>query len=88
VLVTNVIGPPAPVYLLGARILEIVPIIQLLGNIGLTLCAFSYAGQLVLVVTADANGFPDLDVLLAGMRHDWHALIGGQAAEPGTASAR
>jgi len=79
--VTNVIGPPAPVYVLGARILDILPITRLFGNVGLTLCAFSYAGQIFLVVTADATAFPDLDVLMAGMERDWNALIGTQIGE-------
>jgi WS/DGAT/MGAT family acyltransferase len=82
VIVTNVVGPPVPMYILGAPILEILPIIQLVGNIGLTLCAFSYAGRLSLVVTADATGFPDLDVLIDGMEQDWRELAGGRVAEP------
>lgn len=82
VIVTNVVGPPDPMYILGARILDIVPIIQLVGNVGLILCAFSYAGQLSLVVTADATAFPDLDVLIEGMERDWHALLGSRSAHP------
>jgi diacylglycerol O-acyltransferase / wax synthase len=74
VLVTNVPGPPVPMYMLGARVEQILPIVELVGNVGLVLCAFSYAGQLGLVVTADAGGFPDLDVLLDGMTQDWAAL--------------
>jgi WS/DGAT/MGAT family acyltransferase len=81
VIVTNVVGPPVPMYVFGARILDIVPIIQLVGNIGLTMCAFSYAGQLSLVVTADATAFPDLDVLMQGMERDWDALTSAQVAE-------
>jgi WS/DGAT/MGAT family acyltransferase len=73
---TNVIGPPGPMYVLGARILDIMPITRLFGNVGLTLCAFSYAGRISLVVTADATAFPDLDVLMAGMEQDWQALAG------------
>ncbi|HZC99820.1 MAG TPA: wax ester/triacylglycerol synthase family O-acyltransferase [Actinomycetes bacterium] len=79
--VTNVIGPPVTVYVLGARILDILPITRLFGNVGLTLCAFSYAGQISLVVTADASAFPDLDVLIAGMEREWHALTGAHGAE-------
>jgi WS/DGAT/MGAT family acyltransferase len=79
--VSNVVGPPVPMYVLGARILEILPITRLFGNVGLTLCAFSYAGQMSLVVTADAAAFPDLDVLMAGMEQDWHALIGAHRVE-------
>ena len=74
VIVTNVPGPPTGVCLLGARVLEILPIIQLVGNIGLTLCAFSYAGAVSLVVTADRRGFPDLDTLVAGMADEWQVL--------------
>jgi diacylglycerol O-acyltransferase len=82
VIVTNVVGPRVPMFIFGARILQILPIIQLVGNVGLTLCAFSYAGEVFLVVTADANGFPDLDGLMAGMERDWQALIGPGATEP------
>lgn len=79
--VTNVAGPPVPVYIFGARILAILPILRLFGNVGLALCAFSYAGQVHLVVTADADRFPDLDVLVAGMEQDWQALVGEPVAE-------
>jgi hypothetical protein len=79
--VSNVIGPLVPVYVLGARILDILPITRLFGNVGLTLCAFSYAGQISLVVTADATAFPDLDVLMAGMEQDWHALVEAHRVE-------
>ena len=80
VLVTNVVGPRAPVYLLGSRVLDVLPIIQLMGNIGLTVCAFTYAGRISLVVTADARAFPDLDVLMRGMRRDWGTIA---SASPG-----
>jgi diacylglycerol O-acyltransferase / wax synthase len=82
--VSNVAGPPAPVSLLGAPVLAILPIVGPVGNLGPVLCAFSYAGQLFLVVSADAHGVPDLDVLIAGMESDARALLGG---EPVRASA-
>jgi WS/DGAT/MGAT family acyltransferase len=85
VLATNVVGPPVPMYVLGAPILDILPIIQLVGNIGLTLCAFSYAGRVSLVVTADARGFPDVDELIRGMERDWHALSGARGVPPAVA---
>jgi WS/DGAT/MGAT family acyltransferase len=78
---SNVIGPPVPMYVLGARILDILPITRLFGNVGLTLLAFSYAGQISLVVTADATAFPDLDVLMAGMEQGWHQLVGAHRAD-------
>ncbi|HET7870400.1 MAG TPA: wax ester/triacylglycerol synthase family O-acyltransferase [Actinomycetota bacterium] len=82
VFVTNVIGPPVPMFILGSQILAVLPIVQVAGNIGLSLCAFSYTGEVFLVVTADASGFPDLDVLMTGMERDWGALVGGHVAEP------
>ena len=86
--VTNVTGPPVPVHLFGARVLAILPIVGPVGNMGPVLCAFSYAGQLFLVVTADAHGFPDLDVLMAGMAADGRALLGSHAGrEPDRARA-
>jgi WS/DGAT/MGAT family acyltransferase len=81
-LVTNVVGPTVPMVAFGARILDVVPIIQLVGNIGLTLCAFSYAGRVALVVTADAYGFPDVDVLMGAMEDDWRSLVSRLALEP------
>lgn len=78
--VTNVVGPRSAVYFLGARVLDILPITRLFGNVGLTLAAFSYAGQISLVVTADASRFPDLEVLMAGMEEDWRALTAEHAA--------
>jgi WS/DGAT/MGAT family acyltransferase len=74
--VTNVPGPPLPLYFLGARVVELIPIIELVGNIGLTLCAFSYDGEISLAVTADATTFPDLDVLMGGMEDEWRVLLG------------
>jgi WS/DGAT/MGAT family acyltransferase len=88
VIATNVVGPPGPMYVLGAPILDILPIIQLVGNIGLTLCAFSYAGRVSLVVTADKGGFPDVDELIHGMERDWQALVGTRRAGPEPASDR
>jgi WS/DGAT/MGAT family acyltransferase len=81
-IVSNVVGPPEPMYILGARIIDIVPILQLVGNLALVLCAFSYAGTIFVVVTADARGFPDIDVLMEGMEQEWRLLIRSPVAEP------
>jgi diacylglycerol O-acyltransferase / wax synthase len=77
VFTTNVAGPPVPVYLLGARILDVIPIVQIAGNVALAFCAFSYAGGLNLVVTADSTTFPDVDVLVAAMEQTWSELSSG-----------
>lgn len=76
---TNVIGSPIPLYLLGGRVRSMLPILDLQGNIGLSLGALSYAGDLMLAVTADARQFPDLDVLIDGMERDLRLLSQGRA---------
>jgi diacylglycerol O-acyltransferase / wax synthase len=72
--VSNVPGPPVPVYVLGARIDEIMPVIAILGNVSLSFVAISYCGGLDLVVNADRQANPDIDVLVAGMQGAWEEL--------------
>jgi diacylglycerol O-acyltransferase / wax synthase len=79
---TNLVGPPMPVYVLGARILDIMPIIQATGNVAISLCAFSYVDRLSLTVTADAHSFPDVDVVLAGMAATWGDLVDAAVEQP------
>jgi len=60
--VTNVPGPPVPLYLAGARLLELFPMVPIEGNLTLTLGVFSYAGQLNLTAVADRDACPDIEV--------------------------
>lgn len=73
---TNVPGPTLPLYLLGTRILEVIPLLggMLGGNVTMCFCALSYAGQLNLTVIADATVVPDVDAVLHGMEHTWNNL--------------
>lgn len=75
--VTNVAGPPAPMFVLGARIVHAFPVVMPMGNVGAAFSAFSYAGELTIAVTADASRFPDVDVLAAGMERGWASLRAG-----------
>jgi diacylglycerol O-acyltransferase / wax synthase len=70
----NVPGPPVPVYLAGARLLELFPIVPILGNISVGVGALSYAGQFNITVVADRELCPDLDVFVDGMRRSLDAL--------------
>ena len=72
---SNVTGPAAPIRVLGARVLDLVPIGTLVGNLAVSFLALSYADRLTIAVRADADLFPDLPVLLAAMRRDWDALL-------------
>jgi diacylglycerol O-acyltransferase / wax synthase len=66
--VTNVPGPPMPLYLAGARLLELFPMMPPMGNLTLVVAALSYAGQLNLSAVADRDGCPDVEVFAQGVR--------------------
>ena len=66
--VTNVPGPPVPLYLAGARLLELFPVAAIMGNLTLAVAVFSYAGQLNLTAIADRDSCPDLQVFAQGMQ--------------------
>lgn len=67
-------GPPVPMYLAGMRILELFPLLPLIGRVSLGVGALSYAGQFNLGIVADGDGYPDLDVFVAGVEEDLRAL--------------
>jgi diacylglycerol O-acyltransferase len=58
--VTNVPGPQVPLYLLGARVLETYPMLNLLTRQSLGVALFSYAGRLHWGFIADWDLVPDL----------------------------
>jgi WS/DGAT/MGAT family acyltransferase len=58
--VTNVPGPQVPLYLLGARVLETYPMLNLLTQQSLGVALFSYAGRLHWGFMADWDLVPDL----------------------------
>ena len=66
----DLVGPPEPVYLAGARLLEVFPVLPLMGNVSLGVGALSYAGQFNVAVIADRDAYPDLDVFAASMEQD------------------
>jgi len=66
--ITNVPGPPAPLYLAGARLLEVFPVLAITGNMALGVAVMSYAGQLNLTAVADRDRCPDVEVFAEGVR--------------------
>lgn len=78
---SDVIGPPQRLYLLGAPILDVVPIGTLVGNLAVGVLALSYAGRLTIAVQADADRCPDLPVLLAAMDRETGELTAGLVRE-------
>jgi len=64
--VTNVPGPPTPLYLLGTRMLEAYPLVPLFTGQALGIALFSNAGKLFWGFNADWDSLPDLhDVVSA-----------------------
>ena len=82
VYVANVPGPPTPLYLAGAPLREVFPIVPLTGNIALGVGALSYAGQFNLTVVADGDAVPDIEVFAGGMRDALHTLAASAGLTP------
>jgi hypothetical protein len=72
--VTNVPGPPVPLCLAGAPLLELFPLVPIVGNQTLNVAVFSYTGQLNLTAVADNDTCPDVSVFAHGVRTTLHKL--------------
>jgi diacylglycerol O-acyltransferase / wax synthase len=72
--VANVPGPPIPLYIAGAPLLEIFPIVPLTANISIGVGALSYARQFNLAVVADRDLCPDLEVFVDAARRSLDTL--------------
>jgi WS/DGAT/MGAT family acyltransferase len=64
-IVTNVPGPQFPLYLLGAEMVEIYPMVPLLQNVGLGVALMSYNGNVCWGFNADRELVPDLGTFSA-----------------------
>ncbi|MEO8601353.1 MAG: wax ester/triacylglycerol synthase family O-acyltransferase [bacterium] len=74
VVITNVPGPSQPLYLFGARLRAVYPLVPLFTNQNLGVALFSYDGGLFWGFNADWDALPDLHVLLDGVQHEIGAL--------------
>jgi diacylglycerol O-acyltransferase / wax synthase len=74
--VTNLPGPPVPLYLAGARLLELVPVVSLMGNLTLVVAVLSYTGQLNLTAVADRDTCPDVEIFAQGVQGTLDQLAG------------
>jgi diacylglycerol O-acyltransferase len=74
--VTNVPGPPVPLYLAGAQLLQLAPLVSLMGNFTLVVAALSYAGQLNLTAVADRDTCPGVEVFAQGVQATLNELEG------------
>jgi diacylglycerol O-acyltransferase len=79
----DVPGPQTPLYLAGARLLEIFPVLPLMAKTTLGVGALSYAGQFNITAVADHDTCPDLDVFTAAAHDELRALATATQATPG-----
>jgi WS/DGAT/MGAT family acyltransferase len=70
----NIHGPELPLYLAGAQVLEVFPILPLIGTVALGVGGVSYAGAFDIAVVGDRAAYPDFDVLAVAIRDDLDAL--------------
>jgi WS/DGAT/MGAT family acyltransferase len=74
-------GPPAPLHLLGARVLEMVPLLPLPPGQAVRVALMPYAGVLRIGFTADWDLVPDLhDLVLASAESFQELEVAAQAA--------
>jgi hypothetical protein len=82
-IITNVPGPPVPLYLLGAPMLAIYPMVPLMQNQNLGIALFSYAGGLHWGFNADWESFPDVHEFVDDLRvsfEEYKELAAARAA--------
>jgi hypothetical protein len=77
-------GPEMTLSFAGARLLEVFPLVPLIGTVSLAVGAMSYAGQFNIMAVADRDAYPDIDIFATGVQDELCAL----AAAAGTRSSR
>ena len=72
--VTNVHGPQQPIYAAGSRMLEVFPVVPLVGGQALSVGMTSYDGSVYVGLNADRDGVGDVDVLADLLEQEVAAL--------------
>ena len=72
--VTNVPGPQFPLFMLGAPLLGVYPLVPLVAGTGLGVALFSYDGRLCWGFNADPKLVPDLDNFVLQLRDSFEEL--------------
>jgi diacylglycerol O-acyltransferase / wax synthase len=68
-------GPQSPLYFAGAQLIEVFPLLNLLGTESLGVGALSYAGQFNVMAVADADAYPDIGVFAASANDELRGLV-------------
>jgi diacylglycerol O-acyltransferase / wax synthase len=72
--ITNIPGPPIPLYLRGAKFVRVFPYVEVIDNEGLTIAVVSYEDQLHFGITADRDVMPDLGDVAASIEQEFAIL--------------
>jgi hypothetical protein len=72
---TNVPGPPMPLYMAGAKITGIMFWVPQAGRVALGISIISYAGKVWLGVATDAGLVPDPDQIIDGFYAEYEDLM-------------
>ncbi len=75
VLVTNVPGPPRPLYAMGARMIDMYPVVPLAGGQAVAIGITSYDGGVHYGLTADRDAMSDVDVLADALAESLSELL-------------
>jgi hypothetical protein len=73
--ITNVSGPPMPLYELGAKVTEAYPYVEVIDGEGLTIAVLSYEGRLHFGLTADLDVMADLGKLAGAIESNMADLL-------------
>ena len=74
--VTNVPGPQYPLYMAGARMLEMYPVVPLAKGQAMSIGVTSYDGGLFYGLNGDRDAMPDLDVVASCLQESLAELVG------------
>ncbi len=62
-IITNLPGPPIPLFFMASEVTEMVPIVPLGGNLTVNVAILSYVDDLIIALHADADACSDLEVM-------------------------
>lgn len=75
VVLTNVPGPPIPLYLAGEKISEMMFWVPQAGRLSVGISILSYAGNVYLGIATDAGLVPDPEVVLTGIHEELDRMM-------------
>lgn len=84
---TNVPGPRAPLYLLGRKMVRLMPFVPIAARVRIGVAMLSYCDEMSFGITGDYDTARDVELLAHAITAEVHSLAaparGGQLAQPG-----